>query len=138
MPDLLEAQRQYQQNEIDVLLMRFRARARLGRAVARQVAQGDSLEDIGKNLGKPLSRPAVTGRRTVTGSATTAKPNLAKRPAKHAFSPPNSHSSSAPASSLSVSRRTSPSFSSSSTDVWFPSMRVMAIPAGRSPGRTWR
>jgi hypothetical protein len=52
MPDLLEAQRQYQQNEVDVLLMRFRARARLGRAVARQVAQGDSLEDIGKNLRK--------------------------------------------------------------------------------------
>ena len=52
MPELLEAQRQYQQTEKDVLLMRFRARARLGRAVVRQVADGDSLEDIGKNLGK--------------------------------------------------------------------------------------
>lgn len=52
MPDLLEAQREYQQTEVDVLLIRFRARARLGRAVVRQVAQGDSLEDIGKNLGK--------------------------------------------------------------------------------------
>lgn len=52
MPDLLEAQREYQQTEVDVLLMRFRARARLGRAVVRQVAQGDSLEAIGKNLGR--------------------------------------------------------------------------------------
>ena len=52
MPDLLEAQREYQQTEVDVLLIRVRARARLGRAVVRQVAQGDSLEDIGKNLGK--------------------------------------------------------------------------------------
>ncbi len=52
MPELLEAQRQYQQNEVDVLLIRFRARARLGRAVAEQVARGDTLEDIGKSLGK--------------------------------------------------------------------------------------
>jgi hypothetical protein len=52
MPELLEAQRQYKQTEVDVLLMRFRARARLGRAVVQQVAQGDSLEDIGKSLGK--------------------------------------------------------------------------------------
>ena len=52
MPELLEAQRQYQQNEVDVLLMRFRARARLGRAVVEQVARGDSLEAIGKSLGK--------------------------------------------------------------------------------------
>ncbi len=52
MPELLEAQREYVQMEKDVLLMRFRARARLGRAVVRQVADGDSLEDIGKNLGK--------------------------------------------------------------------------------------
>jgi hypothetical protein len=52
MPELLEAQREYQRTEKDVLLMRFRARARLGRAVVRQVDQGNSLEDIGKNLGK--------------------------------------------------------------------------------------
>jgi len=52
MPDLIEAESQYQQTEKDVLLVRFRARARLGRAVVRQVAEGDSLEDIGKNLGK--------------------------------------------------------------------------------------
>ena len=52
MPDLLEAQRQYKQADVDALLMRFRARARLGRAVVRQVAQGDSLEAIGTNLGK--------------------------------------------------------------------------------------
>jgi len=52
MPQLLEAQRQYQQTEEDALLMRFRARARLGRAVVRQVEQGDSLEDIGRSLGK--------------------------------------------------------------------------------------
>ena len=52
MPELLEAQREYQQTEVDVLLMRFRARARLGRAVVQQVAQGHSLEDIGKSLGK--------------------------------------------------------------------------------------
>jgi hypothetical protein len=54
MPDLLEAQRQYQQTEKDVLLMRFRARARLGRVVALRFADGDgdSLEDMGKALGK--------------------------------------------------------------------------------------
>ena len=52
MPELLEAQREYQQTEVDVLLMRFRARARLGRAVVQQVAAGASLEDIGKSLGK--------------------------------------------------------------------------------------
>lgn len=52
MPDLLEAHREYKQTDEEALLMRFRARARLGRVVAHRFDDGDSLEDMGKALGK--------------------------------------------------------------------------------------
>lgn len=37
MPEVLEAQREYKKTDEQALLMRFRARARLGRAVVRQL-----------------------------------------------------------------------------------------------------
>lgn len=51
MPDLLEAQREYKKADEDALLMRARARARLGRIVVRRVDEGDKLEDMAKTLG---------------------------------------------------------------------------------------
>lgn len=52
MPDLLEAHQAYKKADEEALLMRFRARARLGRIVTQRFEQGDSLEDMGKALGK--------------------------------------------------------------------------------------
>ena len=52
MPDLIEGFREYKHVDEEALLMRFRARARLGRIVTRRYAEGDSLEDMGKALGK--------------------------------------------------------------------------------------
>ena len=52
MPDLLEAHRDYKRTDEEALLMRFRARARLGLVVVRRFGEGDSLEDMGKALGK--------------------------------------------------------------------------------------
>lgn len=52
MPDLLEAHREYKHADEEALLIRFRARARLGLIVTRRFDEGDSLEDMGKLLGK--------------------------------------------------------------------------------------
>ena len=52
MPDLLEAHRDYKRADEEALLIRFRARARLGLVVVRRFDEGDSLEDMGKALGK--------------------------------------------------------------------------------------
>ena len=52
MPDLLEAHRDYKHADEEALLIRFRARARLGLVVTRRFGEGDSLEDMGKALGK--------------------------------------------------------------------------------------
>ena len=52
MPDLLEGFRDYKHADEEALLIRFRARARLGRIVVRRFDEGDSLEDMGKALGK--------------------------------------------------------------------------------------
>jgi hypothetical protein len=52
MPDLLEAHREYKHADEEALLIRFRARARLGLVVVRRFGEGDSLEDMGKALGK--------------------------------------------------------------------------------------
>jgi hypothetical protein len=52
MPDLLEAHREYKRADEEALLIRFRARARLGLIVTRRFDEGDSLEDMGKALGK--------------------------------------------------------------------------------------
>ena len=52
MPDLLEAHRDYKHADEEALLIRFRARARLGQIVTRRFDEGDSLEDMGKALGK--------------------------------------------------------------------------------------
>ena len=52
MPDLLEAHRDYKHADEEALLIRFRARARLGLVVTRRFDEGDSLEDMGKTLGK--------------------------------------------------------------------------------------
>ena len=52
MPDLLEAHREYKHADEEALLIRFRARARLGLVVTRRFDEGDSLEAMGKALGK--------------------------------------------------------------------------------------
>lgn len=59
MPELIEANREYKKADEDALLMRFRARAKLGRAVVREVERGSTLEDIGK----ALERTAEQARR---------------------------------------------------------------------------
>lgn len=50
MPEVLEAQRAYKQADEDALLMRFRARARLGRAVAQERAKGSTQPQIAETL----------------------------------------------------------------------------------------
>lgn len=50
MPEVLEAHQAYKQADNDALLMRFRARARLGLAVQRQIERGSSLVGIAKEL----------------------------------------------------------------------------------------
>ena len=52
MPDLLEVHREYKRTDEEALLMRFRARARVGLVVVRRFDEGDSLEAMGKALGK--------------------------------------------------------------------------------------
>lgn len=52
MPELLEAQRGYKHADEEALLLRFRARARLGLAVVREVEKGSTLEAIGETLQK--------------------------------------------------------------------------------------
>jgi len=52
MPDLLEAHSDYKHADEEALLIRFRARARLGLIVTRRFDEGDSLEAMGKALGK--------------------------------------------------------------------------------------
>ena len=52
MPDLLEAHRDYKRADEEALLIRFRARARLSLIVTQRFDEGDSLEDMGKALGK--------------------------------------------------------------------------------------
>jgi transposase-like protein len=51
MPEVLEAHAAYKQADEDALLMRFRARARLGKAVDAEYRKGTSLTDIAKDLG---------------------------------------------------------------------------------------
>jgi nucleoid-associated protein YgaU len=52
MPDLIEAHSAYKRADEEALLMRFRARARLGAVVTRRFDEGDSLEDMAKALEK--------------------------------------------------------------------------------------
>jgi hypothetical protein len=52
MPDLREDFDEYKRTDEEALLMRFRARARLGRTVTHRFDGGDSLEDMGKVLEK--------------------------------------------------------------------------------------
>jgi hypothetical protein len=52
MPEVLEAQREYKKTDADALLMRFRARARLGRAVVQQLDKpGATIVKIAAELG---------------------------------------------------------------------------------------
>jgi len=51
MPEVLEAHRVYKQTDEDALLMRFRARARLGLAVVRELDKGTTLTKIASDLG---------------------------------------------------------------------------------------
>ena len=51
MPEVLEAHRAYKQADADALVMRWRARAKLGKAVVDEVANGSSLEEIARKLG---------------------------------------------------------------------------------------
>lgn len=50
MPDVLEARRAYKQADADALLMRARARAKLGRAVEREIARGTTQEAVARTL----------------------------------------------------------------------------------------
>lgn len=52
MPDLIEAHHAYKHADEEALLLRFRARARLGAVVASRFDEGDSLEDMAKAVGK--------------------------------------------------------------------------------------
>ena len=52
MPDLVEAHDAYKHADEEALLMRFRARARLGSVVTRRFDEGDSLEDMAKAVGR--------------------------------------------------------------------------------------
>jgi hypothetical protein len=51
MPEVLAAHHAYKQADEDALLMRFRARARLGLAVVRELDKGTTLTKIAKDLG---------------------------------------------------------------------------------------
>lgn len=50
MPEVVEAHRAYKQADEEALLMRFRARARLGRAVAQERAKGSTQPQIAEAL----------------------------------------------------------------------------------------
>lgn len=50
MPEVLEAKAEYKQADIDAARIRFRARARLGRAVARERAKGKTQPEIAEQL----------------------------------------------------------------------------------------
>jgi hypothetical protein len=50
MPEVLEAKAAYKQADLDAAHIRFRARARLGRAVARERAKGKTQPEIAKEL----------------------------------------------------------------------------------------
>ena len=51
MTEVVAAYRAYKQADADALLMRWRARARLGRTVAQKYEAGAKLVDIAKELG---------------------------------------------------------------------------------------
>jgi len=51
MPEVLEAHRVYKQTDEDALLMRFRARARLGLAIVQELGKGTTLTRIASDLG---------------------------------------------------------------------------------------
>jgi hypothetical protein len=50
MPEVLEARDAYKQADLDALAMRFRARARLGQAVARERGKGSTQPEIAEQL----------------------------------------------------------------------------------------